>query len=52
MPCSIFVFASFRTLLFYKTQILAFSEHQQLIGGPSFLDIRQFAPQVKLALKC
>ena len=38
--------------LFCRTQLLATTKHQTRMGVPSFVDIRQFAPQGKLASKC
>ena len=51
MSCLNFVVASLRILLFDKTRILALLKYTKRMGGPSFLDIRQFTTEVKLACK-
>ena len=52
MSCFNFVVVSFQLLRFYKTEMLAPSQHQKRIGGFSFWDIWQFATEVKLGRKC
>ena len=47
-----FVCSSCRMLLFYKTQVLALWKHETRMGVPSFLDMRKFTTEVKLASKC
>ena len=50
--CLNLVVSSFLVLCLDKTEILALRKQQKRWRGPSFLDIRQFTTEVKLAFNC